>query len=106
MAAGHSPLDRRLCARSIQSFAAFGYIHSAVVVAVVLVDMVQVPVHHIIDVIAVRHGLMTAAGTVLMPGCVTCTFVTAGASVRILRTHCNHVFGHCAAFLVMQMSVV
>jgi hypothetical protein len=77
-----------------------------VVVAVVLVDMVQVPIDHIIGVIAVRHGLMTAAGTVLMPGCVTCTFVTAGASVRILSTHCNHVFGHCAALLVMQMSVV
>jgi hypothetical protein len=77
-----------------------------VVIAVVLVDMVQVPGHHIVGVIAVRHGLVATAGAVSMPGCVTCTLVTAGTSVGILRTHCNHVFGHRAALLVMQMSVV
>jgi hypothetical protein len=93
-------------ARSIQLYGACGYIHSAVVIAVVLVDMVQVPGHHIVGVIAVRHGLVATAGTVSMPGCVTCTLVTAGTSVGILRTHCNHVFGHRAALLVMQMSVV
>jgi hypothetical protein len=93
-------------ARSIQLFAARGYIHSAVVIAVVLVDMVQVPVHYIVGVIAVRHGLVATAGTVSMPGCVTCTLVTTRASVGIFRTHCNHVFGHCAALLVMQVSVV
>jgi hypothetical protein len=77
-----------------------------VVIAVVLVDMVQVPLHNIVGVIAVRHGLVAAAGTVSMPGCMTCTLVTAGAFVGILRAHCNHVFGHFAAFLVMQVSVV
>jgi hypothetical protein len=93
-------------ARSIQLYGACGYIHSAVVIAVVLVDMVQVPGHHIVGVIAVRHGLVATAGAVSMPGCVTCTLVTAGTSVGILRTHCNHVFGHRAALLVMQVSVV
>jgi hypothetical protein len=93
-------------ARSIQLYGACGYIHSAVVIAVVLVDMVQVPGHHIVGVIAVRHGLVATAGTVSMPGCVTCTLVTAGTSVGILRTHCNHVFGHRATLLVMQVSVV
>lgn len=55
----------------------------AVIVAVAAMRMVQMPVHQIIDVIAVRHGRMTAAGTMHMPGFVPAALMIGRTPVRI-----------------------
>jgi len=44
-----------------------------VVVAVVTVRMVQVTINEIIDMVAVRHGLVATIGAVLVPAFVTAT---------------------------------
>lgn len=62
-----------------------------VVVAVIAVRMVEVPVHKIIDVVAVRDRFVAAAGAVDVFGQVRATRVAFGALVRIRAGHGNHV---------------
>lgn len=45
-----------------------GELNGAVIVAVVAVGVVQVTIDEVVDVVAVRHRLMTAAGAVDVPG--------------------------------------
>jgi hypothetical protein len=56
------------------------------VVTMIAVRMVQVVVNEIVDVIAVRHSLMSAIGTVYMRGLVTLASVVRCAAIRVLRT--------------------
>jgi hypothetical protein len=56
------------------------------IVAMIAVRMVQVVVNEIVDVIAVRHSLMSATGTVYMRGLVTLASVVRCAAIRVLRT--------------------
>jgi hypothetical protein len=55
-----------------------------VVVAVVAVRVVQVAVDQIVDVIAMRHRLMTASGAVFMPRFVPAALMLRSAAVRVL----------------------
>ena len=56
------------------------------IVTMIAVRMVQVTIHEIVDVIAVRHSLMSAIGTVYMRGLVTFASVVRRAAIRVLRT--------------------
>jgi hypothetical protein len=55
------------------------------IVAMVAVRVMQVTVDEIVNVVAVRHSLVTAARTVLMARLMALAPVLGGAAVRVLR---------------------
>lgn len=55
----------------------------AVVVAVAVVLMVQVPIDEVIDVVSMRHGLVAAIGSVHVASIVAGAAVTAGTAPRV-----------------------
>jgi hypothetical protein len=55
------------------------------IVTMIAVRMVQMVVNEIVDVIAVRHSLMSATGTVSMRRLVTLASVVRCAAIRVLR---------------------
>lgn len=76
------------------------------VVAVVPVGVMEVPVDEVVDVVAVGHGLVSAAGavdvTVLVPGAAVC----GGAGGRVALAHLDHVLVHVVAVGVVEVAVV
>jgi hypothetical protein len=62
-----------------------------VVVAVAAVGVVQVPVHEVVDVIAVRHRRMPTVGTVNVIACMACALVGVTGG-RVCVRDSNHVF--------------
>ncbi len=56
------------------------------VVAVIAVRMMQVTVDEVVDMVAVRHGLMTATRAVNVTGLVTRAAMLRGAAGRVLAT--------------------
>ncbi len=80
--------------------------HWSVIVAVVVVRVVQVPIHQIIDVVAVRHGFMTTVWTVHMARFVCATRVMRRADHRVAVVHCERVLIHVVAVRRVQMPVV
>ena len=76
------------------------------VVAVAAVRMVQATRDQVIDVIAVRHRLATATGTVLMAFVVTTAGVLRRTGFRIRGIHVEGVFIRMVAMREVQMSVV
>ena len=77
------------------------------IITVIAVRMVQVTVHEVVDVISVRHGLMTTTGAVNVIRIVAAAGVGGGASIRVSITHFHHVLFHLAIFTnVMKVSVV
>jgi len=73
---------------------------------VVAVRMVQVPVHEVIDVVAVRDGLVAAAGAVLVIGVVPAAFVFRRALVGILAADVNHVLVDVVLVRMVQVPVM
>lgn len=80
--------------------------YGSVIVAVVVVRVVQVPIHQIIDVIAMRHGFMAAVWTVHMARFVSATRVIRRADHRVAVVHCERVLIHVVAVRRVQMPVV
>ena len=78
----------------------------AVVVAVVAMRMMQVPVDQIVDVVAVRHCLVSASGPVLMPRLMTFAAVLRRAALGVLGRDLDHVLVDMVRVRVMQMPVV
>lgn len=76
------------------------------VIAVALVLVVQMAVHQVINVVAVGHRLVAAAGAVAMVSAVASACVAAGALVRIAFGHGNDVLVHVVAVGVVQVAVV
>jgi hypothetical protein len=74
-----------------------------VVITVLAVRMVQVTVHQIIDVIAVRHRLMSAVWSVNMVLRMPCRAVS--APIRVLRVHFNNVFTDLVTLDVLQVAL-
>ncbi|MDB6067160.1 MAG: hypothetical protein JWR26_3368 [Pedosphaera sp.] len=66
--------------------------------------MVQVALDQIIDMIAVRHGFMSAIGTMDMAFGVAADVMVAGAFIRMLGIHFHNVIFNPAAFLMHQMT--
>lgn len=77
-----------------------------VVVAVIAVRVVQMPVHEIVHMVAVRHGLVAAAGAVGVRRVVAGTVVLGRALVRVVGRNFDHVLVDVIAMRVMQMAVV
>jgi len=75
-------------------------------IAVTVVRMVKVTVDEIVDVIAMRNGGMTAAGTMAMSFVMGAAGVTIRARLRVRLTHCDGVFVDVAVMVVVQMPVV
>lgn len=84
-----------------------GTIHRSVVVAVVAVGMVEAAIDEEIDVVAVRHRLVSASGTVVVAVVVGAGMFRRGATVGIRRAHVEGVFLHrTVRLLVMKVAVV
>jgi hypothetical protein len=77
-----------------------------VVVAVVAVRVVQVPVHQVVDVVAVGGCCVAAAGAMLVGFLVTAAVMAWSASGRVRRVDCQGMFLDLAAVLVVQVAVV
>jgi hypothetical protein len=77
-----------------------------VVVAVIAMRMVQVAVHHVIRMVAMRHRFMAAAGAVLVRAGMPAAIVFGGAGRRVGGVHLQPVFLHAGAALVVQVAVV
>jgi hypothetical protein len=68
--------------------------------------MMKPTVHKVIDVIAMRNGLMPAAGTMNMAGVVVHMTKFWGATVGILSAYVDSVLFNGAARLMVQMAVM
>ena len=98
-----APVSWRGCWGSIARLCSghLGQLDAPVVVAVVAVGMVQVPVHQIVEMVAMRDRLVPAAGAVLMG-----TLHFRRAACRIGRIDADHVLVDVIAMHVMQMAVM
>ncbi len=76
------------------------------VVTMRLVGMVQVTVDHVVDVLAVWNGVVTAAGTVTMEAGVCSAIVTLRARVRVSLAHGDDVFFEMVTLTVMKVAIV
>ncbi len=76
------------------------------VVAVTLVRMVQVALHKIVDMVAVRHGLMATVCTMRMLGIMAVAYMAIGAVVRVGRCHVKFVLVDVTFVRVMHVAVV
>jgi hypothetical protein len=77
-----------------------------VVVAVVAVRMVEVVGNQVVDVISVRHRLMTAPGPVGVPGLMALAGVLRGAVLGVRFADLDDVLVDMALVRVMEVTVV
>ena len=75
-------------------------------IAMRTVRMVKVPIHQIVDVIAMRHGRMAAGGAVHMRRIMPAAEVGWRAVSRIRLADVERVLFHDLISLMMQMAVV
>lgn len=68
--------------------------------------VMQVPIHQIIHVVTVRHGLMAAAGAVNMARLVSGALVLRRTCVGVLLRNLDHVLIDMIAVRMMQMAIV
>jgi hypothetical protein len=76
------------------------------VIAVSSMGMVQVTVHEIIDMIAVRNGGMSAPGAMHVVLGMSAARMFRSAPIRMLGIHLDHMFVHVPAMGMVQMSIV
>lgn len=76
------------------------------IVAVIAVRMVQVAVHQVIDMIAVRNCLVAAAGAVPVAFFVMAAVMTRRATGRVRAADCQGMLLDAAGSHVVQMPVV
>ncbi len=81
-------------------------IERPMVVAVLTMLMVQSTVDEIVDVIAMRHGFMTTARTMIMPDFVTFVAVFRRTAVRVVIGYLDHVFVGVIAMRMMKMPIM
>ena len=83
-----------------------GRVHRAVIVAVSVVRMVQMPIHQIIDVITVRHRLVATLRTMQMAIDVSAARMIRRADHRIACIHSQRMLIHVVAVRRMKVSIV
>lgn len=93
-------------APGVLALLASGQLERAVVVAVVAVGVMEVAVDEVVDVVAVGHGLVSAAGAVNMALLVTGAPVFRGASGRVRLVHLDHVLVNVVSVGVVEVAVV
>lgn len=71
------------------------------VVTVAIMRIMEMAVHEVVHMVAVRHGFMAAAGPVAMIARVTAAIVGRRASVRIHRGNVKPVLDDGSVFLLM-----
>ena len=76
------------------------------IVAVFAMRVVQMIADPVIDMVAMRHRVMAAAGTVNMTGFMPGAAMVRGAAFRVLARHREHVLVAVIAVRVVQMAVV
>ncbi len=76
------------------------------VVAVAPVWVMQMSVHQVVDMVAVRHGLVTAAWTMLVVPLMATTIVVGRALVRIARVHVDDMLVEMIAVRVVKVTVM
>ncbi|HTV28034.1 MAG TPA: hypothetical protein VMF32_09650, partial [Xanthobacteraceae bacterium] len=64
------------------------------------------PVHEIVNMIAVRHGLVSAVGAMGMVWLMTSTPVIRRADLRVRLRHLDHMLVHVVAMRMVQMPVM
>jgi len=79
--------------------------HGPVIVAVVAVGVVEVVTDQVVDVVAVRHGFVSAAGAVLMVGSVTFVDVIR-AAVGIEIAYRQDVLVHMVLMRMVEVAIV
>jgi hypothetical protein len=77
-----------------------------VVVAVVAVRVVQMAVDQIVDVVAMRHCLVTASRAMLVPGLMPLAAVLRRAAVGVPRRYLDYVLVDVVTVRMMQVSIV
>ncbi len=82
------------------------YLDGTVVVAVTPMRMVQMTINKVIGMVAVRNGLMTAAGTVDMPGSASVNLKRLGAAVGVLGADRKEVLVDMCFMRMMKVAVV
>ena len=83
-----------------------GEVDWAMVVTMSVMHMMQVAIHQIVHVVAVRHSFMPAIRPVYMPGFVPAALMSARAIGWILCRHCQHMFIKVPFMGMMQMPVM
>jgi hypothetical protein len=78
----------------------------AVIVAMVTVRVVQASVNKIVDVISMRHSLVTASRSMLMRSVVPACPVLGPTSARIVSGDLQDVLLYAVAFYMVQVSVL
>ena len=81
-------------------------LHLAMVIAVTVVRIMEVTIDQIIDMVAMRHCFMSAAGPMHMLCGMDGAFVPRRAILRIGRGYVDYMLIDVAFMLVMQMAVV
>jgi len=76
------------------------------IIAMPAVRMVQVPVHHIVNVVPMRHRLVPAVHAVMVIRPVRSALVPRGAVVRIRRRHRQRVLLVVVPMMMVQMPVM
>ena len=76
------------------------------ILTVAALGMMQVPVDQVIDMIAMRHGLVAATGAMFMALFVATAIVVGSCGCRITRVDGNHVLVHVPLVQTMQVPVV
>lgn len=78
----------------------------AMIVAVVAMRVVQAAIDEVIDMVAMRHGFMPAAGAVNVARFVSAAVLTRRAAVRVRLANLDDVLVHMVAMRVMQVAVM
>jgi hypothetical protein len=78
----------------------------AVIIAMSAVRMVQMAIHQVINVVAMRNGFVAAVRTVSVGFLMGCTAVVRRTFVRIRSCHLNVMVVHMIAVSVMQMAIM
>jgi hypothetical protein len=76
------------------------------VVTVVAVWVMQMSIHQIINMVAMRHRRVSATRAVNVIRRVCCTLMCGCASIRIFGAHFNHVFIHMVTMHMVQVAVM
>jgi hypothetical protein len=76
------------------------------ILTVAAFGVMQVPVDQVIDMIAVRHGLVAATCSMRMTLFMAATIVVRSCGCRISRVDGNHVLVHMPFVQMVQVSVV
>jgi hypothetical protein len=77
-----------------------------VIIAVSIAGMVEMAVHQVIGVVAVRDGFMPAVGTVHMRFLMTAAVVSRGAEGRVIAADGDAVLLYASLTGVVQMAVM